>query len=321
MFVSPAVVGEAVIIGSCSGSVYALDRTTGDPIWIYDTSADGPPAQFHGEPLILGQRLIIPGDGDPKGHLYSFDIASGELLWKVAFNHGVPTTPLLSGDRLIVVSWQGDVAAIETRSGKILWRVTPAGTLETDLYLPSPAHTADRILVADNTNRVFALALSNGATLWRKTLPGRPNTALVVLGDDLVVGTADGYLNWIAVESGEVRSARNSAEGRSGRPCDRMDGCSFSQAAPEAGSLRSTLRPGRFDGSRRRRRSGRRIVRSSPARWSSSATKTRISVHSIASRASGSGVVRSARSRAVSVSRRTEFSTSARGTESCRRSR
>lgn len=205
MFVSPTVVGDAVIIGSCSGSVYALDRTTGDPIWIYDTSADGPRAQFHGEPLILGERLILPSDSDPKGHLYSFDIASGELLWKVPFNHGVPTTPLLSGDRLVVAGWQGDVAAIETKSGKILWRVTPLGTLETELYIPSPAHTADRVLVADNTNRILALAPSDGATVWRRTLPGRPNTALVVLGDDLVVGTADGYLNWIAIESGEVK--------------------------------------------------------------------------------------------------------------------
>ena len=205
MFVSPTVVGDAVIIGSCSGSVYALDRTTGDPIWLYDTSADGPPAQFHGEPLILGDRLIIPTDSDPKGHLYSFDITSGELLWKVPFNRGVTTTPLLLGDRLVVISWEGDVAAIETKSGKILWRVTPVGTLETNLFISSPAHAADRILIADNTNRILALDASNGATLWRKTLPGRPNTALIVLSDDLVAGTHDGYLNWIDIKSGEVK--------------------------------------------------------------------------------------------------------------------
>ena len=205
MFVSPAVVGDTVIIGSCSGSVYALDRTTGDPIWIYDTSADGSPGQFHGEPLILGKRLIIPTDGDPKGHLYSLDIASGEVLWKVPFNRGVTTTPLLLGDRLVVVSWEGDVAAVEAKSGKILWRVTPFGTLESHLFLYSPAHVEGRILVADNTNRVLALDPTNGSPLWRKTLPGRPNTTLIVIGGDLVVGTSDGYLNWIALESGEVR--------------------------------------------------------------------------------------------------------------------
>jgi len=205
VFVSPTVVGDAVIVGSCSGSIYALDRATGDPIWFYDTSADGSPAQFHGEPLILGERLIIPSDSDPKGHLYALDVTSGELLWKVPFHRGVTTTPLLSGDRLVVVSWEGDVAAIETKSGKILWRVSPFGTLETDLFISSPAHAGGRILVADNTNRIVALDPSNGATLWRKTLSGRPNTALVVLGGDLVAGTADGHLNWIDRESGEVK--------------------------------------------------------------------------------------------------------------------
>ncbi len=205
MFVSPAVVGDTVIIGSCSGSLYALDRNTGDPIWLYDTSADGPPAQFHGEPLILGERLIIPTDTDLKGHLYSFEIASGELVWKVPFNRGITAAPLVLGDRLVVVSWEGAVAAIETKSGKILWRVTPLGTLKTEIFLPSPAHAAGRILFADNTSQLLALDPSNGATLWRKTLPARPNAALVVLGDDVVVGTTDGYLNWIAIKSGEVR--------------------------------------------------------------------------------------------------------------------
>ena len=96
MFVSPTVVGNAVIIGSCAGTLYALDRSTGSPIWRYDTKADGSAAQFHGEPLLIGDRVVIPTDSDPKGHVYAFDSASGALLWKVAFNQGVATTPLMS---------------------------------------------------------------------------------------------------------------------------------------------------------------------------------------------------------------------------------
>jgi len=69
VFVSPTVVGDAVILGSCAGTLYALDRTTGSPIWLYDTEADGAAAQFHGEPLLIGGRIVIPSDADPKGHL------------------------------------------------------------------------------------------------------------------------------------------------------------------------------------------------------------------------------------------------------------
>lgn len=205
MFVSPAVVGDAVIIGSCAGSVYSLDRMTGNPIWIYDTAADGPRAEFHGEPVLLGDFIVIPSDARPQGHLYSFDTASGEPLWKVPFPSGVATTPLLLGDRLVVVSAEGEVAALEARTGKVLWRVTPAGALQPQPAIPSPAHAAGRVLIADNTNQILALDTSNGATLWRKTLPARPNTALLVSGAEVVVGTLDGYLNRIDVKSGEVR--------------------------------------------------------------------------------------------------------------------
>jgi outer membrane protein assembly factor BamB len=214
VFVSPTVVGKAVILGSCAGSLYTLDRTTGAPIWLYDTSADGSAAQFHGEPLLLGDRVIIPTDSDPKGHLYSFDIASGDLLWKVAFNQGVSATPLLIDGRVVAVSAEGEVVAVDPKNGAAVWHSAPAGTLKPLPYIPSPAYAANRIFVADNTTNLFSLDATTGATLWRKTLPARTNTALVVAGKTVVLGTEDGYLNWIAIDSGDVRKRVRFEEGR-----------------------------------------------------------------------------------------------------------
>lgn len=205
MFVSPTVVGDAVIIGSCSGSLYSLDRTTGKPVWVYDTRTDGPRAQFHGEPVLLGNRVVIPTDSDPQGQVYSFATASGEPLWKVPFAHGVATTPLPIEDRLIVISQQGEVAAIESKSGRVLWQVTPFGVLKTNPYVFSPARAAHRVLIADNTNQVLAVDSKDGSTLWRKTLSGRANTSLIVIGDNVIVGAADGFLHWIAVKTGELK--------------------------------------------------------------------------------------------------------------------
>ena len=200
MFVSPTVVGDALIVGSCAGSLYALDRTTGKPTWRYDTKADGSAAQFHGEPLILGKRVVIPSDSDPKGHLYSFDVASGDLLWKRPFDHGVATTPLLIDGRIVAVSAQGEVVAVEPTRGDVVWHEALAGA-----YALSPAYAATRVFVADNVDKVAALDAATGAAKWRTTVAARPNTALVVVGSTLVVGTADGYLNWIALDSGKVK--------------------------------------------------------------------------------------------------------------------
>ena len=204
MFVSPAVVGDSVILGSCAGSVYTLDRTSGDPIWFYDTQADGASAEFHGEPLLIGNRIIIPSDANPKGHIYSFDAASGDVLWKIAFNQGIATTPLLIGDRIVAVTAEGEVVALDAGSGEIVWQKVPAGSLESTTSIPSPAYAGKRIFMADNTNQIFALDAATGSTIWRRTLSARVNTALVAIGNSVVAGTADGYLNWIANDSGDV---------------------------------------------------------------------------------------------------------------------
>ncbi len=205
MFVSPTVVGDAVIIGSCAGSLYALDRMTGKPMWRYDTKADGSRAQFHGEPLILGKRVVIPSDSEPKGHLYSFNVVTGDLLWKLPFEQGVATTPLLIDGRIVAVSAQGEVAAVEPTHGHVVWHEVPAGTLRPIPFISSPAHAAKRVFVADNVDKVLALDAATGATKWRTTMAARPNTALVVVGSTLVLGTGDGYLNWIALDSGKVK--------------------------------------------------------------------------------------------------------------------
>lgn len=214
MFVSPTVVGDAVIIGSCAGSVYALDRSTGKPIWIYDTKADGSAAEFHGEPLVLGERVIIPSDSDPKGHLYAFEIASGNLLWKIPFMQGVSTTPLSVDGRVAAVSAGGEVFAADPRKGEIVWQKAPAGALKAQPSIPSPAYAGKRIFVADNTTKVVALDAATGATVWRKALPARTSTALVVVGNMLVLGTEDGFMNWIGIDSGEVKKRIRLEEGQ-----------------------------------------------------------------------------------------------------------
>ena len=205
MFISPAVVGDALIVGSCAGSLYALERSTGSPVWRYDTAADGAAAEFHGEPVVIGTRLIIPTDTDSRGHLYSFDIASGERLWKVPFDTGVATAPLRAGDDVVVVSAEGEVAAIEPNKGTIKWRVAPAGKLKAMPYLPSPALSAHRMVFADNTNQLVALDARSGAMLWRKTMAARATTALVATRDAVIVGTLDGQLSWFDVRSGDLR--------------------------------------------------------------------------------------------------------------------
>jgi outer membrane protein assembly factor BamB len=204
VFISPTVVGDAVLIGSCAGSFYALDRTDGKVIWRYDTSADGEPAQFHGEPVLAGQTVIVASDAEPESHLYSFDLDTGSVQWKLSQPGGFATTPLLVKDRLIAVSTEGTVVAIEPSRGRLLWKTTPAGRLEPQPFIPSPASSDDHVFLADNLGALYCLKASTGKTIWVRDLSDRASTGVVTVDDDVIVGTVDGYMNWIRARSGDV---------------------------------------------------------------------------------------------------------------------
>jgi outer membrane protein assembly factor BamB len=114
----------------------------------------------------------------------------------------------------VAVSAEGEVIAVDPKNGTVVWQEVPAGALKPLPYVPSPAYAAKHILIADNTTRLFSLDAATGATAWHKTLPARTNTALVVVGNTLVLGTEDGYLNWIAIDSGEVKKRIRLEDGR-----------------------------------------------------------------------------------------------------------
>jgi len=154
--------------------------------------------------LLLSNAIIVPTDAEPTGYLYSFDARSGDLRWKVPFQDGIASTPLLVDRQLAVVSSDGEVAAIDPSTGRVSWKVAPAGTVHSSPRIPSPASADGRIFFGDNTGKLFALEAMSGKTMWRKDLSVRLSTSLVVVGKTLIGGTVDGYLHRIATDSGDV---------------------------------------------------------------------------------------------------------------------
>jgi eukaryotic-like serine/threonine-protein kinase len=186
VFISPTVVGDGLAIGSCAGTLYALRRDTGEPLWLYDAATDVPDPQFHGEPRLLGDAIIVPTDAEQNGFVYSFDARTGDLRWKVPFKGGVGTTPLLVRKQLVVAAVDGTVAAIDPSTGSVTWKVSPSGvTAALPRWVPSPAAADGLIFFADNSGKVFALDQATGKTAWRKELSGRVNTSLLVIGNPL----------------------------------------------------------------------------------------------------------------------------------------
>lgn len=205
MFVSPAVAGNRLIVASCAGSVHALERDSGKTAWTYDTAEDGPRAQFHGDAVVVGNRVIVPSDAEPSASLYAFDAATGKVQWRMEFEGGVATTPLLAGGSVIVGSATGRVARIDLESGKASWNVAPDGARSSMPRIPAPAADAKRVYFASNEPRLYALDLATGAVVWKKELAARIDTSLALHGHALHAGATDGHLYAFDPASGELR--------------------------------------------------------------------------------------------------------------------
>lgn len=207
MFVTPAVAGNLVFAGSCSGRYHAFDVRSGEVAWTYDTRQDGGPRNFHGDPVITEDLVVTPSDGFDPSFTYAFERATGAVRWKRA---GAIVTDLVrSGDRVVGLEQDsGDLVAIGVEDGETAWRVTPrkAGRPGID---NSPVVVGGTVYAPGTDQAVRAVDVASGEVRWRAEVGCRINTGLALEGDDLHLGCIDGRVLRLSAADGGV-----TAEGR-----------------------------------------------------------------------------------------------------------
>ncbi len=212
---SPAVVGDRLVYlyrDEGQERVVCVHPETGKLYWefVYATDFSDRYGYNNGPrstPVIDAERVYAYG---AKGQLHSFDLSTGEALWKrdIAREFKVPQdffgnaqTPLLEDDRLIInVGAPGGptVAAFDKMSGKMLWG---AGTEWGPSYaspMAATVHGKRRVFVfAGGESRppsggLLSLDPANGkidfAFPWRSRTVDSVNAATpVVIGDKVLV--------------------------------------------------------------------------------------------------------------------------------------
>ena len=98
------VTSEVVFTGSQDGTVYALDRNNGCPIWTY--SAEG---EVRGSLYVDADEQGVPEIvlfGDFTAHAYALHAQTGELLWKTPVHDheaAIVTGSVIAHDGTVVV--------------------------------------------------------------------------------------------------------------------------------------------------------------------------------------------------------------------------
>jgi len=190
-------VSDLVVIGSCAGKFYVLDRQTGALHWSYDIQQDGKQISFHGDPLVVDTTVIIGTDHscapDGIGHVYAFDAKNSTVRWKRKFK-GIYTPVVLSGKEIIFGSVADEWYKAELATGVPVWRY--------QVKMDSPSCGSpravvvleDKVYFVGQDSAIYVLESASGKLSKRIVPPSPPSTALTTYRQQIVFGAEDGRL-------------------------------------------------------------------------------------------------------------------------------
>ncbi|HZU62697.1 MAG TPA: PQQ-binding-like beta-propeller repeat protein [Novosphingobium sp.] len=158
---------------------------------------------------VVGGGLLYAMDTD--GVVHAFDAVKGSHVWQHSFEiMGGEASALFGGGasydggKLFVDTGLGDVAALDAKTGKLLWKVHPAGPLR-----GSPTVAYGMVFVMTQNNEIHALAVEDGKEQWQETASltatGVFGVAAPAAGQGTVVaGYASGELIAYRYENGRT---------------------------------------------------------------------------------------------------------------------
>lgn len=208
VFAKPVQAGGSVIVKSVDGRVAALDIKTGKSIWVYDRAV--PPLTLRGNsaPVVYNNTVII---GQDNGKMIGLSITTGQVVWKltVAVPKGrteiermidIDATPVIDGNNLFVVTYQGRIASIDIPSGQLVW------TRDFSAY-NGMAVDKTKLYLSDSDGYVWALDKKSGATIWKQDkLVRRSLTQPALSEKSLIISDFNGFAHWLDTEDGHIQS-------------------------------------------------------------------------------------------------------------------
>jgi outer membrane protein assembly factor BamB len=139
------------------------------------------------------------GDAGHAGVAGEGPVGNPPVAWRVTLGAGIARAVAVSGESVIVTSDDGVVHALSIRDGAHRWTYPSAPPVR------SPFVASDRVFIADGAGRLHALALSDGGVEWDSTTAVDGPSDVIVIGSDVVVGTADGLLVAFDATTGNER--------------------------------------------------------------------------------------------------------------------
>ncbi|MBA5764224.1 outer membrane protein assembly factor BamB [Vibrio sp. 404] len=212
---TPATDENLVMAHTSEGLLIALDQQSGVQKWAISTEVPTLTLRGTSAPVAVSGGVFW---GTANGRLAAAIVQRGQLIWQQPIGTpkgateidrivDVDASPMLMGSTLYVVGYNGQLTAIDLRSGQPAWKRTYSSA--TDI-----ANDGSRVFLVTEKDHLVAVDARSGTELWtNKQLEHRLVTAPKVIGDYLVVGDSEGYLYWVDRSSGEFVAMEDEGNG------------------------------------------------------------------------------------------------------------
>jgi outer membrane protein assembly factor BamB len=202
----PSSNGDIVAVQTTNGKVTALNLRDGNFRWEYVSVLPSLSLRGTSSPVFDNSDLYV---GFANGNLAKIEPRSGVVQWEVPITISkgaseierlidVDSRPFISSGIAFAVSYQGDISAINVRSGGVIWRENISST-------KNILESNRNVFLVDEDSEVKAFSGLTGISLWKsKDYRKRDLTAPVKIGNYLVVGDFEGYLHFLNIENGKT---------------------------------------------------------------------------------------------------------------------
>ena len=203
---APAVDSGVVVVNAASGIMKAFNADDGKELWKIDQNVPALTLRGVSSPVIASGGVLV---GTSKGGVNVYLLEKGQQGWSTEIGEpagstelerviDVDSAPVVFGDKIYAVSSLGNLAAIELKSGRILWKRQYSSYRQISI-------DRNTIYLTNVLGHVYAIDRINGIERWSNlALTNRGVTGPAVIDGYVVVGDFEGYLHWLDQESGEI---------------------------------------------------------------------------------------------------------------------
>lgn len=203
---APKVGSGVVVVRTGDSRIFGLDVADGKRKWVYERATPSLTLRSAAGVVVDGGAAYV---GFAGGKLVALKADDGKVLWEasVALPKGtteieriadITSLPVVDGPLVYAVAFQGRVAAVDRRSGRVVWN------RDISSYTGMSAEDG-RLFVTHNGGAVYALDYAAGKSYWRQgALLNRRLSAPVPMGSLVALGDVEGYVHFLAREDGAL---------------------------------------------------------------------------------------------------------------------